>query len=241
MPEQLLDPSGGLGYHWRALRYRHTLWRPFAAQVAHWLADWQPPQRELVLIGPSAGYTLNAEFLGRFRQIAVLEPDPLARWLLRKRFPSAPFSFDTLDCFAGLHGPLALRQQFPHAAFLFCNVIGQQLAGLDARWPASLQQALRDSSWASYHDVMASERAPRQTQMRPMKNGETLEEVLSGFWSGGEVLEIFDHGSFAALPAQAHAIWSITPQQHHLVAWTSISVDGSSTSMLPNTGIGGRS
>lgn len=236
----LLNDSGGLGYHWRALRYRRRLWQPFIAQIAHWLAAWQPPQTELVIIGPSAGYTLDAGFLARFAKVSILEPDPLARALLRRRFPAVRFQHGQLDCFAGLHGPLALRQHYPQAAFLFANSLGQQLAQLDPRWPAQLQQAMQSCSWASYHDVVASSRAPHTAIGRKFQTGESLEQLLAAFWSGGE-LELFDHGSFGVLPAQEHAAWAITPQQHHLVAWMSISVEGSSTNMLPNTGIGGRS
>jgi hypothetical protein len=239
--KHLLDPSGGLVYHWRALRYRQALWQPFVAQVAAWLASWQPPQRELVIVGPSAGYTLNAAFLARFDRVTVLEPDPLARWLLQRRFAAIRFEYAELDCLGGLEGLQMLAASFPHAALLFSNVLGQKLADLPAAWPTALQRAMQGHSWASYHDVMASARAPMRTEAREMKAGETLEEVLAGFWSaaGGE-LEIFDHGSFGRLPAQAHAAWSLTPQQHHLVAWSSIRVEDSS-SMLPNTGIGGRS
>lgn len=237
--KHLLNPSGGLVYHWRALRHRRKLWQPFITQVAQWLAQWQPVQKELVIIGPSAGYTLDANFLARFARVSILEPDPLARALLRRRFPAQHFQYDNLDCFAGLHGPLALRQHYPQAAFLFANVLGQKLAQLDPRWPARLQRAMQGCSWASYHDVVASSRAPRSGEARSFRAGETLEQVLSAFWAGGE-LELFDHGSFAVLPADEYAVWSITPQQHHLVAWMSIKVEGSS-SILPNTGIGGRS
>ncbi|NSL53572.1 hypothetical protein [Uliginosibacterium aquaticum] len=240
LQNHLWNPSGGLIYHWRALRYRRRLWQPFVTQVGYWLSAWQPPQKELVIIGPSAGYTLNADFLVRFAKVEILEPDPLARALLRRRFPAIHFRHGQLDCFAGLHGPLALRQHYPQAAFLFANSLGQQLAQLDSRWPTQLLQALQSSSWASYHDVVAGSRTPRNTQARKWQEGESLEQLLAAFWSGGE-LELFDHGSFGVLPAQEHTAWSLTPRQHHLVGWTSISVEGSSTSMLPNTGIGGRS
>jgi len=239
MHDRLWDASGGLVYHWRALRHRRRLWQPFIKQVAQWLECWQPAQQELVIIGPSAGYTLDANFLARFARVSILEPDPLARALLRRRFPAVNFQHDNLDCFADLHGPLALRQHYPQAAFLFANSVGQQLTQLDPRWPARLLQAMQGCSWASYHDVAASNRAPRSSEARSFREGDSLEQVLSAFWSGGE-LELFDHGSFAVLPAEAHATWSITPQQHHLVAWMSIKVEGSS-SILPNTGIGGRS
>lgn len=69
MPLASLSPSGGLTYHLRALRWRRRLWAPFRAQVAAWLAAWQPPCSELLLLGPSAGYTLDPAFLSRFAAI----------------------------------------------------------------------------------------------------------------------------------------------------------------------------
>lgn len=222
------DASGGLVYHWRAWRYRRTLWQPFVAQVAHWLAGWQVPQDELVIVGPSAGYTLDAAFLARFARIIVLEPDTFAKSRLRRRFSGISFEEGRVDCFSGQHGPSALVEAYPQAAILFSNSIGQQLAQLDPAWPEALKAALVGHSWASYHDVVASAQAPAKTQAQSFDSGARLEEVLAGFWSGGELI-VHDHGSFDCLPVQAYATWSLTPQQHHLVGWwSSITVSGSS-------------
>lgn len=102
--DHLLDPSGGLVYHLRAARHRHGLWAPFHASVAGWLADWQPRRRELLIVGPSAGYALPDGFFTRFAQVTALEPDPLARWLLRRRADAAQLRFDRLDCLAAPDG-----------------------------------------------------------------------------------------------------------------------------------------
>ena len=101
------DASGGLGYHWRAWRYRQHRWAPFHEAVAGWLEAWTPPARTLVLVGPSGGYALNARFLSRFEQHVVLEPDPLARLLLRRRFPGFAWRFERADVF---HDPAALNR-----------------------------------------------------------------------------------------------------------------------------------
>ncbi|GAB2897324.1 hypothetical protein GCM10027046_28590 [Uliginosibacterium flavum] len=236
----LWDASGGLVYHWRALRYRRVLWAPFVVQVADWLASWQPPQNELVIVGPSAGYTLNGDFLARFKQVTILEPDPIARSLLRRRFAGMPFVEGRVDCFSSLAGPQALADAYPQAAILFSNVLGQKLAQLDPRWPAALQTALAGHSWASYHDVIATAQAPVQAQARSFTTETSLEEVLVSFWPGGELV-LHDHGSFGVLPAQAYAPWSITPAQHHLLGWKSIIVLGSSMVMPGNSGMAGRS
>jgi len=247
MRSHLLADSGGLTYHVRALRYRKSLWQPFAMQVARWLAAWQPAQRELVIIGPSAGYTLDACFLARFSRITILEPDPLARRLLARRFPAQHFERESLDCCAGIHGPAMLRARFPQAAFLFSNVLGQVVSQLDPRWPQALLEAMQGASWASYHDLVACSEAPARSGERHIKEDETLESLLADFWAPDapqgtrRTLTLHDHGSFGVLPAQSCAVWSITPRQHHLVAWMSISVEGSSMTIPPMIGIGGRS
>ncbi|MBS1208591.1 MAG: hypothetical protein H6R19_989 [Proteobacteria bacterium] len=236
----LCDASGGLVYHWRALRYRHALWQPFIAQVARWLSAWQTPARELVVVGPSAGYTLDASFLARFARVTVLEPDPLARRLLHWRFPEIAFAYGDMDCFASLDGPYALAGTYPQAAILFANVLGQKLLDLPPGWVSVLQTALAGHAWATYHDVLATAQAPRARQARQFDPGTALEDVLAGFWSGGE-LAVYDHGSFNVLPVQDYMPWSITPRQHHLVGWKSCMPDGSSSIMPGNSGIGGKS
>lgn len=212
---RLLDAGGGLRYHWRAWRHL-TLWRPYREQLATWLAAWQPRESQLVIIGPSAGHTLNAAFLARFARIEVLEPDPVARALLRRRFPATHFSRGRLDCFADADGPAWLARLYPHAAFLFANVIGQYLPG--EAWAAALLTALQGRSWASSHDLLASPSPPAQHAAQAVGPDMALESLLAKFWSGGE-LPVHDHATWGLLPTQQAAIWSITPCQHHLMGW----------------------
>ncbi len=105
--DRWLTPAGGLVYHLRALRHR-PLWRAYSDRLAGWLQAWNPPCRELVLIGPSAGWTLPAAFLAGFGQVHVLEPDPLARRLLGRRFADTKLVFDRLDCLCDRDGPARL-------------------------------------------------------------------------------------------------------------------------------------
>lgn len=216
----LTDGSGGLTYHWRALRYQHTLWRPFCVQVAQWLAGWQPPQRSLLIVGPSAGYSLPAGFLARFSRISILEPDPLARRLLSRRFPGAGFVAGNLDCMASLAGPACLAAEYPDSAILFSNVIGQRLEELPSGWAQSLQASLYQHSWASYHDIISTEVPPTTSEACRRQGRETLEQVLAAFWQTAE-LSLHDHCTFAAIPAQEYAIWQILPSRFHLIGWRS--------------------
>ncbi|KAF7600183.1 MAG: hypothetical protein CGU28_04070 [Candidatus Dactylopiibacterium carminicum] len=213
---QWLDAGGGLGYHLRAWRHG-AQWQPYRAALAGWLQAWQPPQRQLVIIGPSAGHTLPGDFLEGFSRVFILEPDPLARWLLLRRFPRVRFEAGALDCFADAQAPGWLACTYPDAVFLFANVIGQYLPA-DPGWVPALRQALAERSWASCHDLVASTRTPDNTSPRDVSEGQTLEALLTGFWPAGE-LDLHDHGSWQTLPTQAATIWSITPRQHHLVGW----------------------
>ncbi|OYY95883.1 MAG: hypothetical protein B7Y41_00955 [Hydrogenophilales bacterium 28-61-23] len=225
----LLHPSGGLVYHLRARRWRRTLWRPFHALVERWLREWQPNTTRLVLIGPSAGYALNADFLARFERIDVLEPDPLARLLLRRRFPRQRFQFADSAWLAGTHGFEMLIRRYPDAAFLFCNLLGQHLVGAAPdrerrNWLRGLDAALRGRAWASWHDLASSARRPDRFPPLARPAAEALDQVIAQFWRGGE-LEIHDHDCASIRPdlPRQYAIWQLGPNRYHLIEWIAVS------------------
>ncbi len=158
----LFDPSGGLRYHLTALLHARRLWVPHRRQVDLFLREWAPRAPQLVLIGPSGGYTLPPAFLSRFQEIFALEPDPVARLL-----------------FSRLHSTLGARLKFvprPRAleplirgstAVLFCNVLGQLSDSITARVPearAEMESLLRRielvAPWASFHDRLSCETSP---------------------------------------------------------------------------------
>ena len=212
--------SGGLVWHWRALRARNTLWRPFRENLAEWLEAWRPAASRLILVGPSAGWTLPASLLARFDEVVALEPDPLARALLRHRFAGARLVFSRLDLFAP-GGLAALRQLFPGHALLFCNVLGQLSPEPGAQaWCETLRHSLADYCWASWHDLASSERPPDRCDRRSWPAGSSFEEVLAGAWRGGEIA-VRDHGTLALAGQGAFETtsWSLHSGQHHLIAW----------------------
>jgi hypothetical protein len=212
----LIHPSGSLIYHGRAWRYRDTLWRPFRDQVSAWLAQWQPAPGHLVLIGPSAGYTLNRSFLGGFQRISVLEPDWLARLLLRRRFPDIPFEFHP-----ALETPKTLLDSFPEAAYLFCNLLGQTWTDAEpSHWRPAIEASLAGQVWASYHDVVSTSRQPDSSGGLDLTGIEPMENVLAHFWRHGELI-VDDHGTyglFADLPRR-YSLWQLTPRRFHLIEW----------------------
>lgn len=215
----LLDASGGLGYHLRALRYRRALWAPFIAQVAAWLESWQAPSAHLVIVGPSGGYALNEVFLQRFDRVTILEPDPLARLLLRHRFPRVRMNFGTLDCLSSGKGPQWLAQCYPNASILFANVLGQSppLSTLP-RWPELIRTTLAGHHWASWHDVLSATSPPLADGDRPLEPAGTLAELAGRCWRWPT--EVCDHDSFGLVGKQdGLALWQIAPGQWQIVEW----------------------
>jgi hypothetical protein len=217
------DASGGLGYHWRAWRYRDRLWHGFHAQVARWLDRWQPAARTLILIGPSGGYALPAAFLARFDTHLAIEPDPLARWLLRRRFRPLRWQFIRDDVFGDTQALERLSSTWPDAAFLFCNVIGQVMdADMLAHWRASHAPWLGAHAWASWHDVFSSDRAPRALPSAEdaALGPECAADVAGRLWRDMPC-RVEDHGSFALWPQTEHVLWQLTPHQWHVIGWAS--------------------
>jgi hypothetical protein len=225
-----LHASGGLFWHLRALRYRKRLWRPFCNEVQRWLREWQPPTDKLIIVGPSAGYTLNADFLQRWQEIVVLEPDPLARRLLRWRYPDARWRFESLDVLSNIDDLAWLGERFAKHAILFSNVLGQ-IAPRDEAvsqiWQRRLREILRGHHWASYHDVISTSRQPAAL-LAQVPSEEALDHLVARFWHGGE-LEIVDHGTFglgkcesrSSFSNNSYCIWRLRPRQYHLVEWFS--------------------
>lgn len=223
----ILHDSGGLIYHYRAWRWRRTLWTPFHEQVRRWLTDWRPEVGHLVLIGPSGGYALSSQFLDRFPRITVLEPDALARRILARRFPEHRFLWRDSPLLARAGGFRWLADTYPDAAFLFCNLLGQSPVGVgrdfDRRaWLEDGQSALAGRAWASWHDLASSSRPPDRTGVLDLPQAQPLDSVLAHLWQGGE-LEIHDHecaGLYPALPRQ-YVVWHLTPERRHLIEWIS--------------------
>lgn len=232
--DHLFHPSGGLVYHWRAL-HRRRLWTDFHRSVAMWLKDWRPRRAQLVIVGPNAGYALPPGFLEGFADVVALEPDPLARWLLRRRHPDARLRFEPLDCLAEADGLARLAARFPDAAVLFSNVLGQ-IEAPAASWSALLARHLAQQPWASYHDLISTACPPVRTESFSLDEGASLEAVLARFWRQGEV-RLTDHGSFrlSGRGPFAYALWQMAPDYWHVVEWATHTPTGG----IPRTPPGG--
>lgn len=197
----IFRPSGGLRYHWRAFRQRHR-WHEFSFQIAEWLDTWHPPVEKLVLIGPSAGYTLPTAWLRRFSQVVAYDLDPLAPFLFRWNHPGVHVRFHRENIFwqdrrLSLDQVVSIKARHPRAAFLFANVLGQVLLegrADEAEWQeflGGLRALMKGRHWASYHDLFTYE------------GNEVIDHLMEGLWNRG-------------LPSRQFR-WQLTDRSLHMI------------------------
>lgn len=229
----LVNPAGGLAYHLRAVRYRDGLWRPLRDALATWLSEWRPTERHLILVGPSAGYTLPMTWLGQFERLTALEPDPLAMWLFRRRIKrdtnSVPLTLLSDDHLVDDPARfVSLAKAHPDAAILFCNVVGQLRHLIDSNDDcrlAAVKQAVRSAiegrSWATYHDRVSGAARPKIADTGLRVSQRLTDEELSALYVATDTqVTLFDHATDGVFPAQlphSYFAWQLTPGYVHLV------------------------
>jgi hypothetical protein len=161
-----MNPSGGLQWHFRAWRSR-TLWSPTCVQLTDWLAQLQPKSKQLILLGPSAGWMLPSAWLQRFDYIHAIDLDPLAPRLFARRHGAAlkaggvRWQYQSADALTELP---RLLQAYPHACVFFDNVLGQLRfhvpKGQDPQQFAAhhltqIKRHLQGREWGSVHDLLS--------------------------------------------------------------------------------------
>jgi len=244
-----LNPAGGLRYHARGFRYSKTLWYGFRFALAEWLYAWQPPERRLVIVGPSAGYCFQPFFFERFDEVLCLEPDPLARRLFAFRLARAPLekrprlSFEARDLL--LDEPSRFRERLEaegDVAVLFSNVVGQFRVLLGAataddprlaRLRDALLPAVGSRSFASFHDRVSGAVEPLVEGALVVDQRLDDREVVEHCYPGhddpdsmiraDERAPLLDHlteGFFPAERPHAYFSWELLPGTFHLIEAT---------------------
>ncbi|HYP90005.1 MAG TPA: hypothetical protein VEQ59_17670 [Polyangiaceae bacterium] len=241
----LFSLSGGLVYHARAARYREGLWAPFRRDVAAWLAEVLPAGDELILVGPSAGHCLPLAHFSRFARLTLLEPDPVARWLLLGRLSQPRVEVEPHDQLlqpllhdrAGLDAVLERR---PRAAVLFCNLLGQlQLElGHDEQqrfvreFRRRIVPQLAGRRWASFHDHWSLDRdvtapaVPSPIALPHIPSDEELGRACFG--PDGAAVTVLEHGTRELFPEpgpRRYFAWQLTPSALHVVEAVSGAAD----------------
>lgn len=152
--------TGGLNWHVHAARSLQR-WLPTRELIAQFLAQVQPTQSELLLIGCSAGWMLPTPWLLRFKRIDIYDIDPLVPFLFGLRHGRTLkahgiiIQHHRLDAIANLP---SLLKTHAHACLWFDNVLGQlgfRLGDEDMaeRQLGQLKTMLQGRAWGSLHDV----------------------------------------------------------------------------------------
>lgn len=193
-----LNPAGGLRYHLRGFRHSKRLWWSFRFHLADWLYAWQPPEKTLVVVGPSGGYCIEPLTLERFDRLICLEPDPVARFVFQRRISRAPLEKHPRIEFVSddliLEDPTRFQrflQETGPAAVLFSNFLGQLRVLLGALGPdrrldetkRAIVSTLSGRSWASFHDRVSGSLAPSSPEPFLAERRLTDDELVETFYA----------------------------------------------------------
>lgn len=232
-----LNPAGGLRYHLRALNSAE-LWAPFSSALARWFARLDFTVKRALLVGPSAAYTFPDAFLRRFEALTLLEPDPLAGYLLARRLRRLGVREVRVErrdlllrpLLDGQGGLPELLASDPSQALVFCNVLGQTRFLLEDSEFERFKLAFRERigpelgrrSWLSIHDRWSGKLEPHFDA--PLETPARLEDdALRSLYprrGPARVVELFDHqtdGFFPSARPHVYFSWQLAPNRFHLI------------------------
>lgn len=177
--------TGGLSWHWSAYRARHA-WALSKEAIEQFLLTYKPQTHELLLIGGSAGWMMSSKWLSQFKQITIIDIDPLARFFFQYVHGGAlkrsgtTWRFERRDA---LHELPLLLKMHPNALVFFDNVLGQQCIRLQdealvERLLSRIKQTLNGRAWGSIHDVYSG---PIDSEPLPTKATLITPNKISSF------------------------------------------------------------
>jgi hypothetical protein len=230
----MFSPAGGIIYHIRAMLYLHRLWKPFGDAIAAWLNQWQPPEKDIIIIGAGGGYFLTPDFLQRFGSILAVDPDPLSGLIFLRRFSAFKHSIirDRTDYFLSGdtpgHSLPDLLNKRPEAAVLFSNFLGQIPFLIDdekermrtiIRLHHHLLPSLQGRSWCSYHDRYSGKGNGKEIARLSSDHQMTGEELIRSLCDnpGDDWTDHLTEDFFPGNTRYDYFLWRLTPQASHII------------------------
>ena len=186
---------------------------------------------ELILFGSSGGYTISESFLLPFKKITIFEPDPLARWIFRRRFPNRLIQktvFQSSDLL-NPDGLRSLAENNPRACFIMSNVMGQLHLLNEEQWlllRSQLAGILKNRFWISYHDRVSGEVKPSISKNEftaPLSNDALLDHFYPAKIGASATPrpELVDHLTYPLFESGDHSCayfaWPLFPGTWHLI------------------------
>lgn len=218
--------SGGWVYHRKhALNFKR--WRTFRTEVDQWLRStvMHTSDTPLLLVGPSAGYSLSDGFLSSYSQIDAIELDPLSPYLWSLRHTVKITTWMDTNYFL-LNDPFSrLRENYPHHLVLFSNLLGQLAYSHDFN-AAIIDYWARDLSklknWMSYHDLYSLHGDTKTLSKfaSAFQSPLTRQDVLALLLPWRAKLEILDHRTQDFVPSPTtnkYFLWRIDKNSLHIV------------------------
>ena len=152
------NPTGGWWWHVRAWRIQNA-WRPVMQAMHDEWVQQSPSADRLVLIGPSAGWMLSREWLGRFKRVETWDIDPWAGrlfdWRHGRALRHAGVKVHHFVGDAWEHESEWLRRD-QESLYWFDNVLGQlrfmQAPELVRQRIERVKTRLSHVAWGSVHD-----------------------------------------------------------------------------------------
>jgi hypothetical protein len=234
--------TGGLNWHVHA-HGSLKRWQPTIALIDGFLAQVQPRNKHLVLIGGSAGWMMSHAWLERFDTIHAYDIDPMAPWLFNWRHGRAlqqagiAVHHHRSDALVHLGDVL---QQHPNAFVWFDNVLGQHRYRIrdEARVEhelAALKNTLQGRNWGSLHDWLSGpvELSKTPTALAPLMRQNITPAMIDApltqhlLQSVGAHTAWSDHLTQVVLPADTptHLMpWAFRPNYWHWLqaGWVSV-------------------
>lgn len=226
----VVSKSGGWAYHRKhALNFKK--WRSFQRHINLWLHTKLTPhsQGPLLLVGPSAGYSLSDEFLSCFAQINAVELDPLSPLIWKIQHKEKIKAWANTNYFQFDNPFSRIRQDYPEHRILFCNLLGQLAydpqfnTTLAENWASDLRSL---QNWLSYHDLYSlhgSEPILSKFALEfrePLQRADLTAQLLA--WT--QKLEVLDHRTQEFIPETSqnkYFLWRIDKNSLHIVEGTS--------------------
>ncbi len=205
--------SGGLHYHFKALRYK-SQWQDFRHSLNAFLKTWNPQSKKLTIVGPSGGYCLETEFLNKFQSVSCYDLDPLAKWFFSFNHKTKTQWF-VKDFFKHMHED--------HQCLLFSNLLGQIPATMNSSEIEAhnelLKKYLKHKSWASFHDVYSWYTQDQQIKelQAPDPNTDLNTYLKSSLKPHSEVIDHQTQDISNWSQHKSYFLWPLTPKRTHLI------------------------
>tara|TARA_B100000749_G_scaffold280887_2_gene279950 strand:- start:5028 stop:5735 length:708 start_codon:yes stop_codon:yes gene_type:complete len=217
----IFHKSGGLFYHYIALKYKKSLWE--SLRVIFNLELQKRKMSNVVLIGPSAGYLLDPSNIHSFKKVHCWEPDPSAHPFLKRKLKQHA-NFHIHKESVPFHEPELFRHTLrnfelsPNETLLvFCNILGQWdwNGGPIAEKSIQFMTTLDAYNQLSVHEEYSTDINPKQRSTKdslPASFDQLKNLSRSGIIQDHNTVDLFS-------PEEKSEPfwWTITPRQLHLM------------------------